>query len=608
MPQYAFPYEKVEKDCKLVIYGAGQVGIEFLETINKTGYCEIVCILDKTFEDNPDFDRKFFPPKHIMSLNHNEYDTILVTISDKHAAEIMKANLLSYGVPEEKILIYSTAYVINMETDKSNLACFDNGGDVVKVALKAPSSFGAVILFSFTAVEFRKLAQNNLVLDVFSSFPLITKHFSFFDNCFPLRSLCDDNDYDAVILLNSFTILEKLRPGKVKRIAPRLADYFDSVVSFMDRYFPYKHASMCYHLNHYLYLSGTHKIEQHDVGKTFSFNRFTVPFFAFDEVGYRILAKYEFVHKKYLTLCTDCNIIAHYFPKLWPPEYFNHLISNIHRRYPDLYIVLVGSMIFEEDISPMKGVVDLRGKTNLSEISVLLKHSLLHIGTEGGLVHLNHSLSGNSCCLFGPTLPELYAYDENINLRSEAACANGCEHAFSNSFGWRCMYDDEYSPCMTSLTPEVVFDKVSGFIDSYRSFEYNKEHDIDLCNLHTIFSSGYRCALVGRDGADEVLQLVDLIESLTVFDPDLSDEPINANAPINRNYDKKLKELGATVEYGTLHNVPSVSDAFDVVISFIQSGTAYPEYALLELLRITKPGGIVAASISSKALTLYRKL
>lgn len=145
--------------------------------------------------------------------------------------------------------------------------------------------------------------------------------------------------------------------------------------------------------------------------------------------------------------------------KLWPVPYYNELIRLIRCQWPQYKLVQLGTSRegFNEDFSGTD--INLRGKTNLEEIKVLLRRALLHIDCEGGLVHLRHALhAGPSVVLFGPTSPDVYGYKENLNLRREV-CKHPCEWV-TNDWLSRCARRDDKQCCMKKLLPQFVFEQM----------------------------------------------------------------------------------------------------------------------------------------------------
>jgi len=99
MIYYLFPFDKVPKGSRIVLYGAGNVGEQFYEQVIETNFCEIVLWLDKNA--NGILANK---PGTIASLNFDDYDTVIIAIENELVAHDVKVILMDYGVPETKIL------------------------------------------------------------------------------------------------------------------------------------------------------------------------------------------------------------------------------------------------------------------------------------------------------------------------------------------------------------------------------------------------------------------------------------------------------------------------------------------------------------------------
>lgn len=149
--------------------------------------------------------------------------------------------------------------------------------------------------------------------------------------------------------------------------------------------------------------------------------------------------------------------------KQWFPQYFERLFELIHNAYPDLTLVYLGPT--QEDIlAPY--VRNLSGRTSFEELKVILKNARLHIGPEGGMVHMRRALlaenDGKSCVLFGPTSKDVFGYEENINLDLVDACLPQCEWMTST---WQmCCACGKKPECkkLMALTPEKVFEAIRG--------------------------------------------------------------------------------------------------------------------------------------------------
>ena len=148
--------------------------------------------------------------------------------------------------------------------------------------------------------------------------------------------------------------------------------------------------------------------------------------------------------------------------KLWPQFYYNTLVKLLKKKYPDMVLVQLGSSY--ERSQTFDGVdLDLIGKTTLEQVKVLLKHSLVHIDGEGGMVHLRHALKGGkSVVMFGPTSSEFFGYSENENIVGNG-CDTWCEWTVNN---WqeKCLRGYDNAPCMMSIIPEKVMQSVEKII------------------------------------------------------------------------------------------------------------------------------------------------
>ena len=168
-----------------------------------------------------------------------------------------------------------------------------------------------------------------------------------------------------------------------------------------------------------------------------------------------ILGKFGLISKKFITINREGGLAGQSdTTKLWPLEYYRKLIADLKETAPQYQIIEVGCGKGERLGNADK---NLAGKTSLEEIKVILKHALLHIDSEGGLVHLRHALKGGASCVFyGPTSPQVYGYSENISLCSNV-CPIHCE-CYSRTWQNKCLRGKRI--CMESITPQYALDKI----------------------------------------------------------------------------------------------------------------------------------------------------
>jgi FkbM family methyltransferase len=99
MSYHLFPFDKVPKNSRVVLYGAGNVGKQFYDQATETNFCEIVLWLDKNADGI-----LIKQPETVTGLNVNDYDFAIIAIENESIMLDVKALLMNYRVPENKIL------------------------------------------------------------------------------------------------------------------------------------------------------------------------------------------------------------------------------------------------------------------------------------------------------------------------------------------------------------------------------------------------------------------------------------------------------------------------------------------------------------------------
>lgn len=99
--KYVFEDIKRLKNKRVVIYGAGQVGRDYIMQLSQYSEINIVAWVDKNHQRyNYDFRRV----EAVDSLENREYDFVLVAVKNEAAAQEIKKSLGEMGVCEDKIL------------------------------------------------------------------------------------------------------------------------------------------------------------------------------------------------------------------------------------------------------------------------------------------------------------------------------------------------------------------------------------------------------------------------------------------------------------------------------------------------------------------------
>jgi len=168
-----------------------------------------------------------------------------------------------------------------------------------------------------------------------------------------------------------------------------------------------------------------------------------------DENDYVKRFKYAYKINRYVTV-HDFAMFG-WQTKCWPMEKWTDVIKFLKDK--GIAVVQLGTGY--EHL--MEGVISQLGRTELHQSAALIKHAELHIDIEGGLVHIAKAVGTKSLVLFGPTPEVLFAYPENMNIRSGT-----CAPCFWRSSAWmkNCI-ENRNSACMRDLEPANVILKAS---------------------------------------------------------------------------------------------------------------------------------------------------
>ncbi len=98
---FLFPFDKVSKNDKIVIYGAGNVARDYYIQIKNLEYCKILFPVDRNYKNISFFD---YEVKGLDSLQSNEYDKVVIAVFDKNTTDKIVCDLKKIGVSEEKIV------------------------------------------------------------------------------------------------------------------------------------------------------------------------------------------------------------------------------------------------------------------------------------------------------------------------------------------------------------------------------------------------------------------------------------------------------------------------------------------------------------------------
>lgn len=143
--------------------------------------------------------------------------------------------------------------------------------------------------------------------------------------------------------------------------------------------------------------------------------------------------------------------------KTWSIKYLHEYVALVRKNFPKVGIVQVdgeGSIKIEN--------CDRHFLSNDLELAkYILANSLLHVGCEGGLIHLATALATKCLVIFGATSHYYFGYERNINIVSDVCYP--CSYIVSTNFN-ECLRGFKESPCMLSITPQLVCDVTCNYL------------------------------------------------------------------------------------------------------------------------------------------------
>ncbi len=97
---YLFPWHLFKKGERVIIYGAGNVGKDFVRQLQEYNYVKLAGAVDRTGPATriPGVEVRY--PKDLQAM---DYDAILLSVQDKTLADSIKADLQKLGIDEAKI-------------------------------------------------------------------------------------------------------------------------------------------------------------------------------------------------------------------------------------------------------------------------------------------------------------------------------------------------------------------------------------------------------------------------------------------------------------------------------------------------------------------------
>ena len=172
--------------------------------------------------------------------------------------------------------------------------------------------------------------------------------------------------------------------------------------------------------------------------------------------GYRLFEDLGLARRPYITIHNGWDNVTHRntmnATKGWPVPHYEQFVAGFKERCPEVAVVQLGA----KTSRPIAGTaINLLNDTSLHEAAWILKHSLLHVDGDSGLVHLARALHTKSLVLFGPTNHDFFRYAQN-----ETCFSTICNNCWWSTHDWMrsCPRGLEEPECMKSIEPEAVLE------------------------------------------------------------------------------------------------------------------------------------------------------
>ena len=286
---------------------------------------------------------------------------------------------------------------------------------------------------------------------------------------------CYENDYDIVYSGTRLFTVKIKNENKISKSAPELLPYLQKAIKKQKPFKVFKNTPCALE---YPLIQSTLKLGLNAREMNFWLNGFDdlttdlPPYILNTNEEQNILRKFNLINKKYITIHDgfDNNLpnIKTRNKKCWPKEHWIKFIRLFKESYPDISIVQLGAKHSETfdgtDIS-------LINKTSLTDLPYILNNSLLHLDGESGLVHINTMLGKKSLVIVGPSTPEYFLYEHNINILPRI-----CGNCLNIKNTWQSVCMLKQTPdCMTSILPQRIFKATKLFLEGHSVNEILEE-------------------------------------------------------------------------------------------------------------------------------------
>lgn len=242
--------------------------------------------------------------------------------------------------------------------------------------------------------------------------------------------------------------------------------------------------------------------------------------------------------------------------------------------------------------------VDLRGQTSFAASAIVLKHAMVHVDTEGGLVHLARSMGTPSVVAFGPTPVSFFGYKANVNL--EPSLCGDCWWT-TREWARSCPRGLANPECMESHSAKTIARAALDLASVSKSLEYSQPKALAADTPDDAVAALAAMVSERHDRTDKGAFITISPAIVSVLkDAELS-EKFECTYFLPSTYFHDAVEQGelARVRPYVPQHIPADSDAFDWVIIEVGNWTARNYSRMfVEAARLVGDGGAIYCYIA----------
>lgn len=455
---HLFPFELVEKNSRIIIYGAGNVGREYLDQLEISNWCEVLFLADKNYEKQKGLSKPVCNPCKIVE--EKDYDYVVIAIDSEEIVKEIVRNLIDAGVETNKIIsannrTFNQAYPTTDEIE-------DYDRDTLWIGFGPLGGLGDYVVTLSVLEEILRYAPQ-CKIDIFGKETFGKAIYGMHPNVNSILSSKDftsnTKKYDIILEVEHVIYIHKFNFNKTNSLYPELAERLERI---RERFVEY-HVNISIQqyrdaiwikraelrgLNRYTVLSHDGILDNLKQKVNILFDSSYEE--AFNRLG---LKKYITINRGADDVLRDGRMQV----KVWPKEYYEEFIREWKLTYPDIEVIQLGGAGSEKII----GVDRYLFGYDFELVKYILKNAIFHLDCEGGLVHLASQIGTKCVVLFGPTPVQYYGYESNINIVSES-----CNNCMGVAFDWyvKCYRGMERQECMYSILPRLVMKRVESYM------------------------------------------------------------------------------------------------------------------------------------------------